>query len=118
MPKISDTKKEKISEQILHFLFTTSPEAKYTSDIAKELARDEEFTKDMLVSLNQKKLVSEVNKNSKGVSYLKRQRWRLSNEAYNIYLNYQKSTPGAQLPAQKTVSEFDSINSDLSDVEI
>ena len=48
MPRISQQKKDKISEQILHYLFTISPEAKFVSDIGKEVARDEEFVKSLL----------------------------------------------------------------------
>lgn len=85
MPKISQQKKDKISEQILHYLFSVSPELKFTSEIATEIARDEEFTKSLLTELKLKSLVTEVNKNSLGKEYLRRQRWRLSNSAYNAY---------------------------------
>jgi len=43
--RISNSKIEKISEQILAFLFSNSPKALFTSHIAVELARDEEFIK-------------------------------------------------------------------------
>lgn len=89
MPVISKQKKDKIAEQILHHLFTISPSSDFTSKIAETLARDEEFIKAMLIDLKQKKLVVEVNKNSQGDDYQRRQRWRLSNEAYNIYKDHQ-----------------------------
>ena len=89
MPKISQQKKDKISEQILHYLFSISPEAKYTSDIARETARDEEFTKSILQDLKLKNLLIEVKKSSQGVDYIRRQRWRLSNQVYNIYAKKQ-----------------------------
>ncbi len=85
MPKISHQKRDKISEQILHYLFSISPESKFTSEIARETARDEEFTKAMLLNLKLKGLVVEINKNSEGTLYIKRQRWSLSPEAYEIY---------------------------------
>lgn len=85
MPAISKLKRDKITEQILHFLFTVAPESRFTSDIATEVARDEEFIKDMLNDLKNKKLVIEINKNSLGVDYKRRQRWRLSNEAHAAY---------------------------------
>lgn len=91
MPTISKEKKERISEQILHYLFTISPESKFTSDIAKELARDEEFIKDLLNELKEKKVIIEINKNSIGTDYLRRQRWRLSNEVYEFYKKHQPS---------------------------
>lgn len=83
--KISNQKKEKISEQILSLLFQNHPKPFFTSHIAKELARDEEFIKNLLASLKTKKLVSELKKNKKGTVYLKRSRWILSDKAYLAY---------------------------------
>lgn len=91
MPSISNQKKDKIAEQILYYLFSVSPETKFTSDIAKEIARDEEFTKSLLIELKQKNLVVEINKNSLGLQYIRRQRWRLSNEAFKVYSKTQQS---------------------------
>ena len=91
MPKISKQKKDKIAEQILHYLFTVSPQLKFTAEIARETARDEEFTKSILEDLYHKKLVTVVNKNKEGYLYLRRQRWRLSNHAYEAYKKHQKS---------------------------
>ena len=90
MPQISKEKKDRISEQILHYLFSVSPELKFTAEIARNLARDEEFTKAILQDLKLKNLIVEVNKSSSGIDYLKRQRWRLSSEVYNIYSKHQK----------------------------
>ena len=87
--KISHLKREKISEQILAFLYSKSPQSLYTSYIARELARDEEFIKNLLLSLNKKELIIKINKNSKGKSYKRRIRWRLSDKAYNAYKNNQ-----------------------------
>ena len=91
MPQISKQKKDKISEQILHHLFSISPQAIFTNAIAQEIARDEEFTKALLLDLKQKKLVVEVAKSPKGQDYQRRQRWRLSNEAYEVYKQHQSS---------------------------
>ena len=85
MPQISIKKKDKISEQILHYLYTISPESHYTSKIAEEIARDEEFTKSLLIGLKSKSLVVEINKNSNGAEYKRRQRWRLSSSTYDVY---------------------------------
>jgi len=92
MPTISKKKQDKISEQLLHYLYSVSPEPKFTSDIAEEIARDEEFTKTILKDLKAKGLLIEVNKNPQGKDYLRRQRWRLSNETYNIYFKHQSKT--------------------------
>ena len=85
MPRISQKKKDKIAEQILHYLFSVAPESKFTSEIANETARDEEFTKTLLTDLKSKNLIIEINKNPAGTQYTKRQRWRLSDKAYEAY---------------------------------
>ena len=91
MPTISKVKKDKISEQILHHLFTISPESSFTVGIARETARDEEFIKAMMLELEKKKLVICIDKNSQGIKYARRQRWRLSNEAFDVYKRHQSS---------------------------
>ncbi|MCX8158749.1 MAG: hypothetical protein N3D20_00415 [Candidatus Pacearchaeota archaeon] len=100
MPKLSKEKKDKIAEQILHYLFSISPESKFTSDISREIARDEEFTKSLLLELKSKSLVVEINKNPKGNNYIKRQRWRLSNKTYEVYKKHQQnlSNTNSSLP--------------------
>jgi len=87
--RISKEKKEKISEQILALLYSINPKALFTSQIAYEIARDEEFVKGLLNTLKSKNLVIEIKKNSKGVDYARRSRWRLSNKAYKAYKNIQ-----------------------------
>jgi len=89
MPKISKNKREKISEQIIFHLFNIFPKQIFTSDIAKELARDEEFTKKLLLELDQKGLVVQIDKNSLGKRYDLRRRWRLSSKTYNAYKDHQ-----------------------------
>ena len=91
MPQISQQKKDKISEQILHYLFTISPTAVFTNSIGIETARDEEFVKQLLLELEKKQLVVQVNKNAKGIDYTRRQRWRLSNQAYEAYKKHQNT---------------------------
>lgn len=83
--KISDKKRDKISEQILAFLYSVSPKPVFTFHIAQEVARDEEFVKSLLHGLKKKNLVVEVRKNPKGKQYLKRSRWKLSDAAYSAY---------------------------------
>jgi len=90
MPRISKQKRDKIAEQILYYLFNVSPEPKFTVDIAREIARDEEFTKALLIDLTKSKLVVNVGKNSFGKDYLRRQRWLLSPKAYDFYNGVQK----------------------------
>ena len=89
MPKISQQKIEKIYEQILFYLYGVFPKQLFTSDVAKELARDEEFIKQLLKDLEKKELVVKIDKNPQGFQYLRRLRWRISNKAYNIYKKHQ-----------------------------
>lgn len=98
MPQISKQKKDKISEQILHHLFEISPESKFTSEISMELARDEEFIKSLLIDLEKKKLLIAINKNSKGTTYARRQRWTLSPQAYDAYKKGQPSSINKVVP--------------------
>jgi predicted transcriptional regulator with HTH domain len=89
MPIISEEKKEKIYEQILHYLYSSFPKQIFTSEVAKELARDEEFIKTMLKELEKRELVIKISKNTKGYQYSRRLRWRISNKAYEIYKSHQ-----------------------------
>lgn len=83
--RLSDNKKNKIAEQILSLLYLQSPKALFTSHVAKELARDEEFIKQILLDLEKKNILLRIGKNSNGINYIKRIRWRLSPGVYNIY---------------------------------
>ena len=105
MPLISKQKKDKISEQILHYLFSISPSSEFTINIAKEIARDEEFTKFLIQDLQKKNLVIEINKNPKGKIYIKRQRWRLSNQVYEAYKNHQNQSNSSLKINQSFIEE-------------
>ncbi len=91
MPRLSQQKKDKIAEQILHHLFTVAPQSIFTVSIAREIARDEEFTLFLLKDLQKKKLIIEITKNKEGTDYKKRKRWRLSNEVYEVYTRKQQT---------------------------
>jgi hypothetical protein len=93
MPRISQQKRDKIQEQILHHLFAISPAAHFTSKIAESIARDEEFTKALLHELKDKNLIINVNKNSSGTQYIRRQRWRLANSTFEAYSKHQVRSP-------------------------
>lgn len=86
--RISKEKREKISEQMLSYLYSINPKAVFTAHIAKEMARDEEFMKDLLMELKDKKLVTEIKKNPKGIQYVRRSRWKLSDKAYQAYKQF------------------------------
>jgi predicted transcriptional regulator len=89
MPKISKQKIEKISEQVLLFLYSEFPKQIFTSKVAEELARDEEFVKKILIDLEKNGLVIKIDKNSLGYQYSRRLRWRISNKAHEIYKKLQ-----------------------------
>jgi hypothetical protein len=94
--KISKIKQEKISEQILAYLFNQSPKAIFTSYIAAEMARDEEFIKRLLLELKSKNLLQEIKKNASGDIYIKRSRWKLTDQAYSYYKKVQNSSSNTQ----------------------
>jgi predicted transcriptional regulator with HTH domain len=83
--KLSKEKKEKVSEQILAYLYSSFPKQLFTSEVAKEIARDEEFVKTLLLDLKDKNLVVAVKKNETGKDFIRRIRWQLSGPAYQAY---------------------------------
>jgi len=83
--KLSQQKRDKISEQVLSHLYHQFPDSRFTAEIARELARDEEFIKKIMLDLQDKKLVTCVKKSPQGDFYSKRLRWRLSSKAYDVY---------------------------------
>jgi len=83
--RISDEKREKIVEQILHYLFQSFPKTPFTATIAREIARDEEFIKKLLLELKEKNIVVAIRKNSKGIVFSRKIRWKLSSKVYDLY---------------------------------
>ena len=47
--RLSKDKRDKIAEQVLSFLYHSFPKQLFTAEIAKEIARDEEFIKKILM---------------------------------------------------------------------
>jgi len=88
--RLSQQKKDRITEQVLSYLYHLFPEQPFTAQIAKELARDEEFIKRLLFELKDKNFVVSIRKNKKGESFSKRARWRLTNKVYDIYSSKDK----------------------------
>jgi len=106
MPKLSKEKQEKIQEQVLLHLFSIFPQQIFTSDIAKEMARDEEFIKTLLLDMEKKELIIKISKNSQGINYLKRARWRLSNKAYDIYSQHQQKSAQVNAAIEKDTTNI------------
>jgi hypothetical protein len=87
--RLSQDKKNRIIEQILSFLYHTFPNQPFTAEIAREIARDEEFVKRILFELKEKSLVVPILKNNKGEPFSRRLRWRLSSKVYEVYKSKQ-----------------------------
>tara|TARA_Y100001949_G_C15680303_1_gene197831 strand:+ start:81 stop:347 length:267 start_codon:yes stop_codon:yes gene_type:complete len=83
--RISDQKKEKIVEQILHFLYQSFPKNPFTAEIAREIARDEEFVKKLLLELKEKNIVVAIKKNKDGIAFSRKIKWKLSSRVYDLY---------------------------------
>ena len=83
--RISDQKKEKIVEQILHFLYQSFPKDPFTAEIAREIARDEEFVKKLLLELKEKNIVVAIRKNKDGIAFSRKIKWKLSSRVYDLY---------------------------------
>lgn len=85
MSVISESKKDKIKNNIISFLFDNSPRSFFTVEISEEIARDDEFTLTLLLELEKKKLVKRLKKSTKGNKLTKRNLWVLTEEAYDAY---------------------------------
>ena len=83
--RLSKEKKDKITEQILSILYDKFPQTLFTAEISREIARDEEFVKLLMYELKDKNLIVAVKKNPKGLFYIRRIRWRLSNQTHQAY---------------------------------
>ncbi|MEK6871548.1 MAG: hypothetical protein AABX16_01460 [Nanoarchaeota archaeon] len=92
--KISKAKKDKITEQILIYLYQVFPKYPFTAEIAKEIARDEEFIKRLLIELKEKNVVIDIKKNQKGHLFSRRIKWKLTNKVYELFhLKNKKVSP-------------------------
>lgn len=98
--KLSKEKKEKIAEQILAHLYNSFPKQLFTAEIAKEIARDEEFVKTLMNDLKERNLVLAIKKNETGKDFVRRIRWQLTSPAYQAY--NQKVTSSAAVQSSPT----------------
>lgn len=83
--RLSKEKRDKISEQVLSLLYHSFPKQLFTSEVSKEIARDEEFVKNLLFELKEKNLVLAIKKNETGKFFIRRIRWQLTSPAYQAY---------------------------------
>ena len=70
-------------------LYSNNFKPLFTYEIAQEIARDEEFVKKLLLELLKKKFVFKIDKNSKGIPYIRRARWKLTDTIYQTYKKHQ-----------------------------
>ncbi len=85
MPKISDKKIQKIKEAILLYLYENPAKPLFTSKIAEEMIRDEEFILRLLNELHDARLIKKISANSNGKTFLSRRKWILKSEVYSKY---------------------------------
>lgn len=85
MSMISKEKVNKIKESILSYLYEVNPKSLFTADVAREILRDEEFTKRLLLELKEANLVKEISKSSKGKDLLVRRRWQLTDATFAAF---------------------------------
>jgi len=85
MPRISEKKIQRIKEDIISLLYENNIKPLFTSHVAEELARDEEFILRLLKELKDQGIVKQISKNSDGKRYLSRKRWTLKPEVYSKY---------------------------------
>ena len=85
MSKLSQTKINKIKEEIVSLLYNSNLKPMFTNEVASHLIRDEEFIKKILLKLKKEGLINEVNKSQKGNEYRRWRRWALTNKTYEAY---------------------------------
>lgn len=84
MTKISKKREEKIKEEVLGLLYENI-KGMSTYNIGEEILRDDEFVLRLLEEMEEKGVVKQVKKNTKGKEYKARRMWALSKEAFEAY---------------------------------
>ncbi|MBT6995569.1 hypothetical protein HN865_05335 [Candidatus Woesearchaeota archaeon] len=85
MPRISEKKIQRIKEEVLSHLYNNPARPLFTSQIAYEMIRDEEFILRLLNELHESKLIKKISSNSNGKQFLSRRKWTLRPEVYSKY---------------------------------
>jgi len=85
MSKISLNTINLLKDDIISILYENQLKPLLTIEVAKELRRDKEFTKKLLLELKQKGILNEIKKNNKGKEYLKRSKWLIKPSIINKY---------------------------------
>lgn len=85
MPKIGEKKVNKLKEEILALLYDHPMNPLFTSEVAEEIIRDEEFTLRILKDLHKDGLINEIKTNQAGREFLARRKWSLKPSVYSQY---------------------------------
>ena len=85
MSKISNNTINLLKDDIISILYEKQLKPLLTIEIARELRRDKEFTKKLLVELKEKGILNEIKKNNKGKDYTKRSKWLIKPDIINKY---------------------------------
>ena len=85
MVKLSSNTVNLLKDDIISILYENNLNPLLTMEIAKELRRDKEFTKRLLIELKEKGVIDQIKKNNKGKDYIKRSRWIINPEVLNNY---------------------------------
>ena len=85
MVKLSSNTVNLLKDDIISILYENNLNPLLTMEIAKELRRDKEFTKRLLIELKEKGVIDQIKKNNKGKDYIKRSRWIINPGVLNKY---------------------------------
>ena len=85
MVKLSSNTVNLLKDDIISILYENNLNPLLTMEIAKELRRDKEFTKRLLIELKEKGVIDQIKKNNKGKDYIKRSRWIINPGVLNNY---------------------------------
>lgn len=85
MAKLSARTINLIKDDIISHLYNNQLRSYFTSQIAKEIRRDNEFALKLLSELQEQGLVEQIKKNKQGKQYLARIKWRIPNHVIKAY---------------------------------
>ena len=83
MVRLSEETTKLLKEDILSILYERPLVPLFTYQISRELRRDNEFTKTLLLNLKEEGLVEEIKKGKTGV-FLARRKWKIPNKVLEV----------------------------------
>ncbi len=85
MVRLSDQLINLIKDDIISHLYNNQLKSFFTNELAREIRRDNEFTLQLLLGLEQQGMVEKIRKNKQGKQYLARIKWRIPNHVIKAY---------------------------------